>query len=147
MSEDDARTFLQEVLPADVQRDGTVLSSIIKDRLPDKVAKDEKRAKQQEKLKDHLERRRDGTMGPAEEYIGPDLQAHMVLQMHSGHDGWEKQGVKSEFVFPGYGFGAHQALAQYMDLGLGIHMMESEAEMRGESLKKWAETFVGNSVN
>jgi hypothetical protein len=147
LSEDGARTFLQEVLPADVQREATVLTSGVKDRLAEKSVKDEKRAKQQEKLKDHLERRRNGTLDAAEEYIGPDLQAYTILQMHSGHDGWEKQGVKTEFVFPGYGFGSHQALIQYNELGQGYHQKEVEMDMRGENIKKWAETFVGNSMD
>merc|ERR1711924_158464 len=137
-------------LPKPAQEAGMSLTAGIKARLVDKVVKDQKRQKQQDMLQDHLVRRRTGDMMPAELYLGPDWKTYTVLQMPSGHDGWEKQGVKTDLIFPGYGFGAHQMVAQFADLDQGVpgmHFGETDMQTRGETLDQWAESFVKNSID
>jgi hypothetical protein len=142
-----AKEFLKAALPQEAQQAGAALTASAKARLAEKAVKEQKREYQEEMLKSHLQRRAQGLTKGVEDYGGPDAKCYTVICMPSAHDGWEKQGVRTEFPFPGYGFGAHQAVIQYDDLGIMAHQGEVDAFRRGETFKKWAEAFVADSVD
>lgn len=131
-------TFLQQVVPPQVWAKAMKMADEIRSGYAQKAKKDEARIKQEELVREHMALKEEARLHPAVEHFGPDPSIYAILQMPSGHDGWEREGVKTEILFPGYGFGAHQSIVGSYDKHFAVGCTE-------EDLEPWAEKFIKNS--